>query len=183
MARIGAARGARLVDRQPAWYPSKRARRPPTRQPWKGQRRERADGAVVAAPGSGPRRCEEERRRSASCRPTKAVAEAYVPRPGFVSQLTALSYKVRRRGHLPGSWSDRWRIRGRRQGTARLGPDVPAKVQRCGGAFTRFTLVSRAFGPGSEGRGSACPSKLRGISRTAPHGSLLSEVERRALKA
>ncbi len=56
----------------------------------------------------------------------KAVAEAYVPRPSFVSQLTARSYK----GAPP--WPPPWLVErpmedpGRRQGTARLGPDVPA---------------------------------------------------------
>jgi hypothetical protein len=49
------------------------------------------------------------------------------------------------------------------------------------GAFTRFTLVSRAFGPGSEaGLGLSVGSWWS--SRTAPHGSWPFEVEQKELR-
>jgi hypothetical protein len=49
------------------------------------------------------------------------------------------------------------------------------------GAFTRFTLVTRAFGPGSEA-GLGLSVEAGGVSRTAPHGSWPFEVERMALR-
>ena len=49
------------------------------------------------------------------------------------------------------------------------------------GAFTRFTLVTRAFGPGSEA-GLGLSVEAGGGSRTAPHGSWPFEVERKALR-